>query len=327
MKAVLCKAFGPPESLVIEDIEPAKPGKGQVVISVKACGVNFPDTLIIQGKYQSKPPFPFIPGSEVAGIVKEVGEGVDHVKVGDRVIAFTGVGGFAEEVIADAPRLIPMPRSMDFTTASAFVMTYGTSHHALKDRAQLKQGETLLVLGAAGGVGLAAVEIGKVMGAQVIAAASSDEKLEICRQHGADEVINYATGDLKERIKQLTGGKGVDVAFDPVGGDYSEPVLRSMAWGGRFLVIGFAAGDIPRIPLNLPLLKVYSIVGVFWGSFMERDPKHGQENLMELLTWFAEGKLKPHVSATYSLEHVADALNDLMERKVTGKAVLVMSEE
>ncbi len=326
MKAVLCKAFGPPESLVIEDIEPLKPGKGQVVISVKACGVNFPDTLIIQGKYQSKPPFPFIPGSEVAGIVKDLGEGVNTVSVGSRVIAFTGVGGFAEEVIADAAGLIPMPRSMDFTTASAFVMTYGTSHHALKDRAQLKQGETLLVLGAAGGVGLAAVEIGKVMGAHVIAAASSDEKLEICKQHGADEVINYATGDLKERIKQLTGGKGVDVAFDPVGGDYSEPVLRSMAWGGRFLVIGFAAGDIPRIPLNLPLLKVYSIVGVFWGSFMERDPKHGQENLMELLTWFAKGKLKPHVSATYSLEHVADALNDLMERKVTGKAVLVMSE-
>jgi NADPH:quinone reductase len=326
MKAVLCNAFGPPESLVIEDIEPPRPGKDQVLISVKACGVNFPDTLIIQGQYQSKPPFPFIPGSEVAGIVKEVGEGVDHVKVGDRVIAFTGLGGFAEEVIADAPRLIPMPRSMDFTTASAFVMTYGTSHHALKDRAQLKQGETLLVLGAAGGVGLAAVEIGKVMGARVIAAASSDEKLEVCKQHGADEVINYSTEDLRGRIKQLTGGKGVDVAFDPVGGDFSEPVLRSMAWGGRFLVIGFAAGDIPRVPLNLPLLKVYSIVGVFWGSFMERDPKHGQENLMDLLKWFAEGKLKPHVSATYQLDHVADALNDLMERKVTGKAVLVTDE-
>ena len=315
MKAVLCKAFGPPESLVIEDVEPLKPGKGQVVINVKACGVNFPDTLIIQGKYQSKPPFPFIPGSEVAGIVKELGEDVDHDKVGDRVIAFTGLGGFAEEVVADAARLIPMPRTMDFTTASAFVMTYGTSHHALKDRAQLKPGETLLVLGAAGGVGLAAVEIGKVMGAHVIAAASSDEKLEVCKLHGADEVINYTNGDLKERIKQLTGGKGVDVAFDPVGGDYSEPVLRSMAWGGRFLVIGFAAGDIPRIPLNLPLLKVYSIVGVFWGSFME------------LLAWFVEGKLKPHVSATYSLEHVTDALNDLIERKVTGKAVLVVSEE
>jgi len=323
MKAVLCKAFGPPESLVIEDIEPAKPGKGQVVINVKACGVNFPDALIIQGKYQSKPPFPFTPGSEVSGIVKELGEGVDTFKVGTHVMSFIGMGGFAEEVVAGVSQIIAIPHAIDFPTASAFLLTYGTSHHALKDRAHLQSGETLLVLGAAGGVGLAAVEIGKVIGARVIAAASSDEKLEVCKQHGADEVINYSTEDLRDRIKQLTGGKGVDVAFDPVGGDYSEPVLRSMAWGGRFLVIGFAAGDIPRIPLNLPLLKVYSIVGVFWGSFMERDPKHGRENIRELITWMNEGKLKPHVSATYSLEHVADALNDLMERKVTGKAVLV----
>ena len=327
MKAVLCKAFGPPESLVIEEVDPLKPGKGQVVISVKACGVNFPDTLIIQGKYQSKPPFPFIPGSEVAGIVKELGEGVDTFNVGTRVMAFIGMGGFAEEAIADASHIIPMPHTLDFATASAFLLTYGTSHHALKDRAQLHPGETLLVLGAAGGVGLATVEIGKVMGARVIAAASSDEKLEVCKQHGADEVINYSTEDLRDRIKQLTGGKGVDVAFDPLGGDYSEPVLRSMAWGGRFLVIGFASGDIPRIPLNLPLLKVYSIVGVFWGAFMERDPKHGRENIQELITWMNEGKLKPHVSATYSLEQVADALNNLMERKVTGKAVLVTGVE
>ena len=327
MKAVLCKAFGPPESLAIEEVDPLKPGKGQVVISVKACGVNFPDTLIIQGKYQSKPPFPFIPGSEVAGIVKELGEGVDTFNVGTRVMAFIGMGGFAEEAIADASHIIPMPHTLDFATASAFLLTYGTSHHALKDRAQLHPGETLLVLGAAGGVGLATVEIGKVMGARVIAAASSDEKLEVCKQHGADEVINYSTEDLRDRIKQLTGGKGVDVAFDPIGGDYSEPVLRSMAWGGRFLVIGFASGNIPRIPLNLPLLKVYSIVGVFWGAFMERDPKHGRENIQELITWMNEGKLKPHVSATYSLEQVADALNNLMERKVTGKAVLVTGVE
>ena len=323
MKAVLCKAFGPPESLAIEEVDPLKPGKGQVVISVKACGVNFPDTLIIQGKYQSKPPFPFIPGSEVAGIVKELGEGVDTFNVGTRVMAFIGMGGFAEEAIADASHIIPMPHTLDFATASAFLLTYGTSHHALKDRAQLHPGETLLVLGAAGGVGLATVEIGKVMGARVIAAASSDEKLEVCKQHGADEAINYSTEDLRDRIKQLTGGKGVDVAFDPLGGDYSEPVLRSMAWGGRFLVIGFASGNIPRIPLNLPLLKVYSIVGVFWGAFMERDPKHGRENIQELITWMNEGKLKPHVSATYPLEQVADALNDMMARKVTGKAVLV----
>jgi NADPH:quinone reductase len=323
MKAVLCKAFGPPESLVIEEVESPKPGKGQVVIGVKACGVNFPDTLIIQGKYQLKPPFPFVPGSEVAGIIKEVGEGVDTINVGTRVMAFIGMGGFAEEVIADASQVFPMPHTLDFATASAFLLTYGTSHHALKDRAQLQTAETLLVLGAAGGVGLAAVEIGKIMGARVIAAASSDEKLEVCKQHGADEVINYSTEDLRDRIKQLTVGKGVDVAFDPLGGDYSEPVLRSMAWGGRFLVIGFASGDIPRIPLNLPLLKVYSIVGVFWGAFIERDPKHGRENIQELITWTNEGKLKPHVSATYPLEQVADALNDLMARKVTGKAVLV----
>ncbi len=324
MKAVLCKAYGPPESLVIEDVEPLKPGRGQAVIGVRACGVNFPDTLIIQGKYQFKPATPFSPGGEVAGVVKEIGEGVENVKVGDRVIAFTGWGGFAEEVIADAARLIPMPGGMDFATAAAFVMVYGTSHYALKDRAQLKPGETLLVLGAAGGVGLATVELGKVMGAHVIAAASTNEKLEVCKQHGADEVINYVTEDLKERVKQLTPGKGVDVVFDPVGGDYSEAALRSMAWGGRFLVVGFTAGDIPRIPLNLPLLKGCSIVGVFWGAFSERDPRRSQQHLQELLTWFAEGKLKPHISASYPLEQAAQALNDMMERKVMGKVVLVM---
>jgi len=323
MKAVLCKAYGPPEGLVIEDVEPLKPGRGQVVVGVKACGVNFPDTLIIQGKYQFKPPVPFSPGSEIAGIVKEVGEGADGVKVGDQVIAFTGWGGFAEEVIADAARLIPMPDGMDFTTASAFVLAYGTSHYALKDRAQLKPGETLLVLGAAGGVGLAAVEIGKVMGARVIAAASTDEKLEVCKQHGADQVINYSTEDLKESVKTLTAGNGVDVILDPVGGDYSEAALRGIAWGGRFLVVGFTAGDIPRIPLNLPLLKGCSIVGVFWGSFTERDRKRSQEHLSELLTWFAAGKLKPLISATYSLTRAAEALNDVMSRKVKGKVVLL----
>lgn len=323
MKAVLCKAYGPPESLVIEDIEPLKPGRGQVIIGVKACGVNFPDTLIIQGKYQLKPPMPFSPGSEVAGVVREVGAGVESVKAGDRVIGFTGYGGFAEEVLAQAAQLIPMPEGMDFITASAFVLTYGTAHHALKDRAQLKPGETLLVLGAAGGVGLAAVEIGKVMGAHVIAAASTDEKLDVCRQHGADEAINYSTQDLKERVKALTAGNGVDVAFDPVGGDYSEAALRGMAWNGRFLVIGFTAGDIPRISLNLPLLKGCSIVGVFWGSFTAREPRRSQEHLQELLTWFATGKLKPLISATYPLDKAGQALSDMMNRKVKGKVVLL----
>lgn len=326
MKAVLCKAYGPPEHLVLEEVEPLKPGKGQVVISVKACAVNFPDTLIIQGKYQFKPALPFSPGSEVAGVVKELGEGIKGVKVGDRVIGFTGWGGFAEEVNADAARLILMPASLDFTTAAALVMAYGTSYYALKDRAQLNPGETLLVLGAAGGVGLAAVEIGKIMGARVIAAASSDEKLAVCRQHGADEGINYQTGDLKEQVKKLTGGAGVDVIFDPIGGDYSEAALRGMAWGGRHLVIGFAAGDIPRIPLNLALLKSCSIVGVFWGEFTTREPERNQEYLQELLAWLAEGKLKPQISATYPLKQAAHALNDMLNRRVTGKVVLLTDE-
>ncbi len=323
MKAVLCKEYGPPESLVIENIASPTPGKGQVVVSVKACGVNFPDILIIQGKYQFKPPTPFSPGSEISGIVKEVGEGVDTVKSGDRVIAFTGWGGFAEEVVTEAAKLIKIPAALDFATAAAFTLVYGTAHHALKDRAQIQPGETLLVLGAAGGVGLAAVELGKVMGARVIAGASSDEKLAVCKQHGASDLINYSTEDLRERIKTLTNGNGVDVIIDPLGGDYTEPALRSIAWKGRLLVIGFAAGDIPRIPLNLPLLKGCSIVGVFWGSFTEREPQRNQQHLQELLTWLAEGKLKPHISATYPLERAADALNDLMNRNVMGKAVLL----
>ena len=326
MKAVLCKEYGPPESLVIEDIPSPRPGKGQVVITVKACGVNFPDTLIIEGKYQFKPALPFSPGGEVSGIVKELGEGVNTVKVGDRVIAFTGWGGFAEEIVTDAAKLIPISGNIDFATAASFTLVFGTAHHALKDRAHIKPGETLLVLGAAGGVGLASVELGKLMGARVIAAASSDEKLEVCKQHGADDVINYTNEDLRERVKTLTGGNGVDVIVDPLGGNYSEPALRSIAWNGRFLVIGFAAGDIPRIPLNLTLLKGCSIVGVFWGSFTEHEPRHNQENLQELLTWLTEGKLKPHISATYPLGHAADALNDVLNRKVKGKVVLLTGE-
>lgn len=323
MKAVLCKAYGPPESLVIEDIEPLEPGRGQVVISVKACGVNFPDTLIIQGKYQFKPPLPFSPGSEVAGVIKEVGEGVTHMKIGDRVIAFTGHGGFAEEVVTDAAKIIKMPGSIGFATAATFTLVYGTAYHALKDRAHLTSNETLLVLGASGGVGLAAVELGKMMGAHVIAAASTDEKLTVCKQYGADELINYATEDLKERVKKLTAGHGVDVVFDPVGGNYSEAALRGMAWEGRYLVVGFAAGDIPRIPLNLPLLKGCSIVGVFWGAFAEHDSLRNQQNFQELITWLSEGKLNPYISATYPLEQAAQALNDMMNRKVEGKVVLL----
>ncbi|HLI05011.1 MAG TPA: NADPH:quinone oxidoreductase family protein [Ktedonobacteraceae bacterium] len=328
MKAVLCKVYGPPESLVIEEVEPLRAGRGQVVIAVKACGVNFPDALIIQGKYQVRPPMPFSPGSEIAGIVKEIGEGVEpgSVKEGDRVIAFTGWGGFAEEVVVKANQLIPIPADMDFVTASAFILTYGTAYHALKDRAQLAEGEKLLVLGAAGGVGIAAIQLGKAMGAHVIAAASNDEKLQVCRQNGADALINYSTQDLKEQVKQLSGGQGVDVIFDPVGGPYSEAALRGMAWQGRYLVIGFAAGEIPRIPLNLALLKGCSIVGVFWGSFTEREPQHNLQNVQQLLALFSAGKIRPLVSATYPLERAAAALNDMMNRRVKGKVVLLAEE-
>ena len=323
MKAVLCKELGMPDRLVVEDVRSPKPAQGQVVVSVKACGVNFPDTLIIQGKYQFKPELPFSPGGEVSGIVKEVGEGVSRVKPGDRVIAFNTWGGFAEEIAVDAERTISMPAGMDFVPASAFVLTYGTSYHALKDRADLKAGETMLVLGAAGGVGLAAIQLGKAMGAKVIAAASNDAKLQICKQNGADEVINYGTEDLRARIKALTAGKGVDVVYDPVGGPYSEPALRDMAWNGRFLVVGFAAGDIPRVPLNLTLLKGCSIVGVFWGAFTRNEPERNRENNYDLMAMYAAARVRPHIHATYPLELAAEALNEVLNKRVTGKVVLV----
>ena len=322
MKAVLCKQYGPPSTLVVEDVPSLKAGEGQVVIEVHACGVNFPDTLIIEGKYQFKPDLPFSPGGEVAGIVKEVGPGVTRFLMGDRVIAATTWGGYAQEAVAQAERVIPMPEGLDFETAAGFLLTYGTSHHALKDRAQLKAGETVLVLGAAGGVGLAAIDIAKLMGARVIAAASSDEKLKVCSDHGADETINYTREDLRERIKAFTNGRGVDVVYDPVGGDLSEPALRSMAWQGRFLVVGFAAGAIPSLPLNLPLLKGCAIVGVFYGGFMRNEPARNEDNQRELVGWIKEGKLRPHIYAVYPLERAAEAMNDLTSRKVTGKVVL-----
>jgi len=319
---LLCKQFGPPESLVLEDVASPKPGPGEVVVSVKAASVNFPDVLIIQNKYQFKPPLPFSPGSELAGVVKEVGEGVTNVKPGDRVIAFTTYGAFAEEAKTEATRLLPMPKGMDFPSAASFILTYGTTDHALRDRGRLKAGETLLVLGAAGGVGIAAIEVGKALGARVIACASSDEKLAVCREHGADDTINYAAGDLREGIKGLTGGKGVDVIYDAVGGPYTEPAFRSIAWRGRLLVIGFAAGDIPKLPLNLPLLKGADVVGVFWGDFTRREPKSFLESARQLMRWFEEGKLKPHVSATFPLEKAAEAMNLLASRKAKGKVVV-----
>jgi NADPH2:quinone reductase len=326
MKAVLCKQHGLPDTLVVEEIPSPKAGAKQVVITVKACGVNFPDTLIIQNKYQFKPELPFSPGGEVAGIIKEVGEGVSHLNVGDTVIAMTGWGGFAEEVLTDASRVFPVPPVFDFKTAATFAYVFGTSYHALKDRAQLKEGETVLVLGASGGVGLAAVQLAKVMGAKVIAAASTEAKLEVCSQYGADAIVNYSDDNWREQVKVLTEGKGVDVVYDAVGGHYAEPALRSMAWNGRYLVVGFAAGDIPKIPLNLPLLKGCAVVGVFWGEFATRQKKDNQANMMQLFGWLMQGKIKPHISAQYPLEQATQALNDLLERKATGKVVLVVGD-
>ncbi len=331
MKAALCTHYGPPEELVVRTVPDPEPGKGQVVISVKACGVNFPDVLLIQDKYQFKPALPFAPGGEIAGIVKEVGEGVERPKVGDRVIVSIGNGGFAEQALADAARCIPMPPGLDFDVGSSFTVTYGTSYHALKDRAHLKAGETLVVLGAAGGVGLSAVELGHAMGARVIAGASTQEKVDLARRHGADDGFVYPAEKLSkdqqkafsEEIKRLTGGKGADVLYDPVGGDYAEPALRAMNWEGRYLVIGFAAGDIPRVPLNLTLLKGCDIVGVFWGASVARDPKTALGNLTEIATWIAEGKLSPHVSAHIPLDRAGEAIRLLMDRKAQGKVVVV----
>jgi len=289
------------------------------VVTVKAASVNFPDVLIIQNKYQFKPPLPFSPGSELAGVVKEVGSGVSAWKPGERVIAFTTYGAFAEEVKTEAARLLPLPAGMDFVSGAAFLLTYGTSDHALRDRGALKAGESLLVLGAAGGVGLAAIEIGSALGARVIAAASSEAKLAVCREHGADATINYATEDLRKRVQALTEGRGVDVVYDPVGGAYSEAAFRSLAWRGRLLVVGFAAGEIPKLPLNLPLLKGAAAVGVFWGDFARREPQIFAESVSQLTRWYAEGRLRPHVSQTLPLAKAAEALKLLASREAKGK--------
>lgn len=323
MRAVLCRALGPPEALSVEEVPSPVPGPKQLVVSVRAAGVNFPDTLVIQGKYQLKPPLPFSPGSEMAGVVKAVGQAVTHLRPGDPVIAFAGWGAFAEEALVEASNAMPAPAGLDPRVAASFAMAYGTSLHALQDRARLAPGETLLVLGAAGGVGLAAVELGKLLGARVIAAASTDAKLEVCRRRGADDLVSYGSQGWRDRVKELTGGKGVDVVYDPVGGDLAEPALRLLAWGGRHLVVGFAGGDIPRIPLNLPLLKGFSIVGVYWGEFARREPERHRANMGRLLGWLSEGKLDPLVSKAYPLERAGEALRALMDRQATGKLVLV----
>jgi NADPH2:quinone reductase len=326
MKAIVCRAYGPPESLDYADLPDLKPGPGEIVLSIKAVATNFPDTLIIQGKYQFQPPLPFTPGTDVAGAVKAVGEGVTSVKIGDRVLGLVMHGGYAEEVVMPPANLIPIPDNADFVSAAAIQLTYGTAYHALVDRAQIQPGETLLVLGAAGGVGMATIQVGKALGARVIAAAASPEKVAACQEAGADAGINYTSEDLRVRIKELTGSKGIDVALDPVGDKWAEPVVRSMAWGGRYLVVGFAGGEIPRIPLNLPLLKSCAIVGVFYGGFLAQNPPLALANQRTLATWLGEGRIKPLVSTTYPLRDAAKALEDIINRRAIGKVVLVTEE-
>ena len=323
MKALLCKAFGPIENLRVEDIQAPTAGLGQVLVSIRAAALNFPDALIVQGLYQVKPALPFSPGAEFAGVVKTVGEGVSHLKVGDRVMALVPHGALAEECAVDARGVIPLPDDMDFVTGSALLLTYCTSLHALKDVAKLAAGETLLVLGASGGVGIAAIEIGKLMGARVIAAASSEEKMALCREHGADETIDYARDDLRERVDALTEKRGVDVVYDAVGGAYSEAALRATGWGGRLLVVGFATGDIPRLPLNLALLKERLILGVYWGDWAKRNPKLQQAHLLQLLEWFRDGKIAPPVTEQMPLSGAVDALQRMARREVRGKLVVL----
>jgi NADPH2:quinone reductase len=323
MKAIVCEQWGGPESLKLMDVALPEPGPRQVRIRVAAAGVNFPDVLIIQKKYQMQPALPFSPGAEIAGEITAVGGEVRGLRPGMAVAALCGIGGFAEECLVDAALVMPLPPGVPMTLAASLVLAYGTSWHALRDRSALKAGEKLLVLGAAGGVGLAAVEIGKAVGARVIAAASTADKLAICREHGADECINYVDEDLREALKKLTGGNGVDVVFDPVGGSYSEAAFRSIAWRGRHLVIGFADGNVPALPLNLPLLKGASLVGVFWGEFAKREPQANAAGIQEILGWIGEGKLKPRISRQYSLAEAPQALADMAARKVVGKVVVV----
>ena len=324
MKAIICNQFGLPDSLIFGELQDPKPAKNQILIAVEGCGVNFPDVLIIQGKYQFKPELPFSPGGEVAGKVIELGEGVTQFQVGQSVLALCGWGGFAEKVAVDVDRVFAMPPGLSPEIAATTLYTYGTSFHALKERAKLQEGETLLVLGAAGGVGLAAVELGKLMGAKVIGAASTDEKLELCREKGASETINYTSEDLKTRIKELTGGKGVDVIYDPVGGDFTEAALRGIAWKGRYLIVGFANGEIPKIPMNLPLLKGCAILGVFWGQFSKLEAKQSFQNIAQLVQWIKAGKIEQHIRKRYSLEESPQALQALLDRKMLGKGVVLI---
>lgn len=326
MKAILCTRFGLPDQLIYTEAKDPIPGEDEVLIAVKACSVNFPDVLIIQNKYQFKPELPFSPGGEISGLIEAAGSKIKNLKKGQRVLALCGWGGFAEKVVVKADRIFPIPPDLDYLTAASTLYTFGTAYHALKDRANLQAGETLLVLGASGGVGLAAVELGKAMGAKVIAAASTAEKLAICQTKGADERINYEQDNLKERIKEITEGKGVDVVLDVVGGKYTEPALRGMAWKGRYLVVGFAAGDIPQLPFNLALLKGCAVMGVFWGRFSQEEPKQNQQNIMDLLSMIQSGEISQHIHKIYDLESAPNALQELLDRKVIGKAIVKVGD-
>lgn len=322
MKALLCTHYGPPGELELADIPDPNPKAGEAVVRIQAAALNFFDTLIIQGKYQTKPAFPFSPSAEFAGTVERVAPDVTTLKPGDRVLGFTGYGAARERIAVSANALTPIPDGLDFDRAAGLCVTYGTTLYALKNRAHLKPGETLAVLGASGGVGVAAVEIGRIMGAHVVACASSPEKVAFAIEHGAHQGIDYAADDLKEALRRVTAGGGADVIYDPVGGPYAEAALRAIAWEGRYLVIGFAAGEIPKVPFNLYLLKSANVLGVFWGAWTERDPDGHRENTAQLLAWAAEGKLSSHVHAVYPLSEAADALQAIAERKVMGKVIL-----
>jgi NADPH:quinone reductase len=322
MKALLCTRYGTADDLELADIPDPKPGPGEAVVRVAAAALNFFDTLIIAGKYQTKPDMPFSPAAEFAGTVESIGAGVTALSVGDRVLGYAGYGAARKRVAIAAEKLVKMPAAVDFDHAAGLCVTYGTTLYALKDRAQLKRGESLAVLGASGGVGLAAVELGKLIGARVIACASSPEKLDFARKHGADEGIDYSKEDLKDALRRVTGGNGANVIYDPVGGAYAEAALRSISWEGRFLVVGFAAGDIPKLPLNLVLLKSCNVLGVFWGAWIARDPAGHRANTEQLLAWVAEGKLSSHVHAVYPLSEAAAALKAIAARKVMGKVIL-----
>ena len=324
MKAALCQRFDGPESLLVQEIADPLVGEGEVRVRVRAAALNFFDTLITRNKYQYKPSLPFSPGGEIAGEVDVVGKGVVGLKTGDRVMASVTYGGLAEKISFDATRAVKIPNEVSFDVAAGISVTYGTALHGLKDRGHLKPGETLAVLGASGGAGLAAVEIGKALGARVIAVASTDDKLAVCKAHGADALVNYSTGDLKESLRAASGGEGVDVVYDCVGGSYAEPALRTLRWEGRYLVVGFAAGEIPKIPLNLVLLKSCDIVGVFWGEFTKREPARNRANLDQVLAWVAAGKLKPHIHAIYPLERAVEALKVLERREAVGKVIVTL---